>query len=68
MSKNDCNNAGEAKDDEMDGDGDVGEAVVREGHVDDELQEKGGRNAEDGDDDEPRERLQQDVGVDGQRR
>ena len=50
VSKNDCKNAGEARNDEMDGDGDVGEAVVREGHVDADQRVRRNRDAEDGDD------------------
>ena len=48
-----CKSAGEARNDEMDGDGDDGEAVVRERHVDAELRVRRDHDAEDGVGDEP---------------
>lgn len=67
MSKNDCKNAGEATDGEVDGDGDVGEAVVREDRIDAELRVRYGRDAEHGGDDEARELSQPHDGVGDQR-
>ena len=67
VSKNDCRNAGKARNDEMDGDGGVGEAVVREERIDAELRVRRDRDAEDGGDDEARELSQDHGGVGDQR-
>jgi len=56
-----CRNAGMATNGENDGDDEYAEAGVRGGDADAELQEQGGRNAEDGEDDKPRKHLQHDV-------
>ena len=51
----------------MDGDGGVGEAVVREERIDAELRVRRDRDAEDGGDDEARELSQDHDGVGDQR-
>ena len=60
-----CRNAGKATDGKNNGDDDDVEAGVHEGDAHAELQEQGGRNAEDEEHDEPRKHLQR---VDDQRR
>lgn len=55
-----CRNAGKATNGKNNGDDDDVEAGVHEGDAHAELQEQGGRNAEDDEDDEPREHLQHD--------